>query len=67
MAQFMPTFQASQPQDEMTNIKYTDDPDDIKEIQMDKEFKSQLNQDKVKFFFILDRSGSMRRRLDIAL
>jgi len=45
LAQFMPTFEAQQPQDSVHQIKYTDDPDDIKEVQMDREFESSLGGD----------------------
>ena len=34
---------------------------------MDKTFEQELAKEKVKFFFVVDRSGSMRSRIHIAV
>ena len=69
MAQFMPTFQEVQPQDQENPINFVQDPDDIEEVEMDMNFEKKLSDKEPKFFFILDRSWSMddHNRINIAL
>ena len=69
MAQFMPTFQEVQPQDQETTINFVDDPDDVEEVEIDTNFEKKLTDKKPKFIFILDRSRSMEDcgRMEIAL
>ena len=60
MTQFLPTFEAKQPQDDIPReIAYFNDPEDLSELDMDKKFEKDFNEEKLNFYFVVDRSGSM--------
>jgi len=62
MAQFLPTFEAKQPQDDsLKKINYIDNEEEIEEKDIDSSLVS-----KNIYTFVVDRSGSMRRgKMDI--
>lgn len=55
MAQFLPTFEAAQPQDEKPQFK--DDEEELDEVEIDQNLQDEMQ--KTCFIFIVDRSGSM--------
>jgi Mg-chelatase subunit ChlD len=58
MAQFMPTFEASQPQENQDwKINYFDNEEEFEEQDIDSSIESKFT-----YIFIVDRSGSMQQR-----
>lgn len=79
MAQFLPTFEGEQPQDAQavagdggstetgqdskSKVVYQDDGEEIEEADVDE--KLEKDDGGYCFYFIVDRSGSMRRNMDV--
>lgn len=60
LTQFLPTFETKQPQDGAPyDIQFMDDVDDMDELELDGGFEQRFNQEKLNFYFVVDRSGSM--------